>query len=99
MSQFKPSILHGFQSLSLSLKKVAALQFFRHPPVRSVNPGIFSQLPALGDCVVMMREARFRRNPAVAGSDSLALECGRLKLWVIGLLRNGILFMGLEPRS
>jgi hypothetical protein len=45
MSQFKLSMLHGFQSLSLSLKKVAALQFFRHPPVRSVNLGIFSQLP------------------------------------------------------
>jgi hypothetical protein len=45
MSQFKLSILHGFQSLSLILEKVAALQFFRHPPVRSVNLGIFSQLP------------------------------------------------------
>jgi hypothetical protein len=28
-----------------------------------------------------------------------ALECRRLKVWVIGLLRNGILLMGLEPRS
>ena len=45
MNRFKLSILHGFQSLSLSLKKVAALQFFRHPPVRSVNLGIFSHLP------------------------------------------------------
>jgi hypothetical protein len=94
MSQFKPSILHGFQSLSLSLEKVAALQFFRHPPVRSVNPGIFSQLPTLGDCVVIMMEGRFRRDRQ---SGSSALECGHLKLWVIGLLRNGILFMGLEP--
>jgi hypothetical protein len=47
----------------------------------------------------MMDEGRFRRNPAVAGSGSSALECGRLKLWLIGLLRNGIVFMGLEPRS
>jgi hypothetical protein len=45
----------------------------------------------------MIKEGRFWRNPAVAGSGSSALECGRLKLWVIGLLRNGILFMGLEP--
>ena len=45
MNRFKLSILHGFQSLSLSLEKVAALQFFRHPPVRSVNLGIFSHLP------------------------------------------------------
>jgi hypothetical protein len=44
MGQFKLSILHGFQSLSLSLEKVAALQFFRHPPVRSVSLGIFSHL-------------------------------------------------------
>ena len=51
------------------------------------------------DCVVIMMEGEFRRNPAVAGSGSSALECGRLKLWVIGLLGNGILFMGLEPQS
>ena len=44
MGQFKVSILDGFQSLSLSLKKVASLQFFRHPPVRSVDLGIFSHL-------------------------------------------------------
>jgi hypothetical protein len=36
---------------------------------------------------------------AVAGSGSSALECGRLDSWVIGLLRNRILFIGLEPRS
>jgi hypothetical protein len=47
----------------------------------------------------MIKEGRFRRNPALAGSGSSALECGRLKLWVIGLLRNEILFTGLEPRS
>jgi hypothetical protein len=47
-----------------------------------------------GDCVVIMMEGRFRRDRQ---SDSSALECGHLKLWVIGLLRNGILFMGLEP--
>jgi len=45
MSRVQLSILHGFQSASLSLKKVGALQFFRHPPVRSVNLGIFSQFP------------------------------------------------------
>jgi hypothetical protein len=52
---------------------------------------------SLGDCVVIMMEGRFRRDPAVAGSGSSALECGHLKLWGIGLLRNGILSMGLEP--
>ena len=45
MSRVKLSILGGFQSASLILKKLAALQFFRHPPVRSVNLGIFSHLP------------------------------------------------------
>ena len=54
-------------------------------------------LPPQGDCVAIMMEGGFRRNPAVAGSGSSALECGHLKLRVIGLLRNGILFMGLEP--
>jgi len=49
-----------------------------------------------GDRVVIMMESGFRRNRQ---SGSSALECGRLKLWVIGLLGNGILFMGLEPRS
>ena len=44
----------------------------------------------------MMKEVRFRRD---SQSGSSALECGRLKLWVIGLLRNLILFVGLEPRS
>jgi hypothetical protein len=53
----------------------------------------------LRGCVVMMMEGRFRRNPALAGSGSSALECGRLKVWVINLLKNWILFMGLEPRS
>jgi hypothetical protein len=43
-----------------------------------------------------MMEVGFRRNRQ---SGSSALECGRLKLWVIGLLENGILFMGLEPQS
>jgi hypothetical protein len=43
-----------------------------------------------------MMEGGFRRNRQ---SGSSALERGRLKVWVIGLLRNGILFMGLEPRS
>ena len=47
MSQSKLSILHGFRSLSLRLKKAAALQFFRHPPVRSVSLEIFSHLPLL----------------------------------------------------
>jgi hypothetical protein len=45
-----------------------------------------------------MMESGFRRNPALAGSGSSALECGRLKLWVIGLLGNGFLFMGLAPQ-
>ena len=45
-----------------------------------------------------MMESGFRRNPAVAGSGSSALECGRLKLCVIGLLGNGFLFMGLAPQ-
>ena len=44
MSRVKLSTLHGFQSASLSVEKVAALQFFRHPPVRSVSLGIFSHL-------------------------------------------------------
>jgi len=48
MSRFNLSILHGFQSLSLSLKEVAALQFFRHPPVRSVSLWIFSHLLGYG---------------------------------------------------
>jgi hypothetical protein len=47
-SQFKLSILHGFQSSSLSLEEVAALQFFRRPPVRSVSLGIFSHLLSYG---------------------------------------------------
>jgi hypothetical protein len=42
----------------------------------------------------MMKEGRFRVDKR---SGSLALECGRLKLWVIDLLRNLVLFMGLEP--
>jgi hypothetical protein len=45
------------------------------------------------DCVVIVMEGGFRRNRQ---SGSSALECGRLKVWVIGVLRNGILFMGLE---
>jgi hypothetical protein len=52
--------------------------------------------PPSRGCVVMMEEGRFRRNRQ---SGSSALECGRLKLWLIGLLRNGIVFMGLELRS
>jgi hypothetical protein len=48
------------------------------------------------DCVVIMIEGGCRRDRQ---SGSSALECGRLKLWVIGLLGNGILFMGLEPQS
>jgi hypothetical protein len=48
------------------------------------------------DCVIIMMEGGFRRDRR---SDSSALECGRLNLWVIGLLRNGILFMGLDLRS
>jgi len=52
--------------------------------------------PLLRDCVVIMMEGGFRRDRQ---SGSSALECGRLKLWVIGLLRNGILFMGLDLRS
>jgi hypothetical protein len=52
--------------------------------------------PPSRDCVVIMMEGRFRWNRQ---SGSSALECGRLKSWVIGLLRNGILFIGLEPRS
>ena len=47
MSQSKISILHGFRSLSLRLGKVAALQFFRHPPVRSVSLEIFYTFPPL----------------------------------------------------
>jgi hypothetical protein len=47
-----------------------------------------------GGCAVMMMEGGFRRDPAVAGSGSSALECGRSKVWVIGLLRNGIPLMG-----
>jgi hypothetical protein len=72
-----------------------------HPSDKNLNDFLpwrerpLDSLP-LGDCVVIMREGRFRRNRR---SGSSALECGRLKLWVIGLLRNGILFMGLEPRS
>jgi hypothetical protein len=41
-------------------------------------------------------EGGFRRNRQ---SGSSALECGRLKVWLIGLLRKGILFTGLEPRN
>jgi hypothetical protein len=43
-----------------------------------------------------MIEGGFRRN---GQSGSSALECGRLKLSAIGLLGNGILFMGLELQS
>ena len=35
-----------------------------------------------GNCVVIIMKGRFRRNPAVAGSGSSALECGRLNLAV-----------------
>ena len=44
-----------------------------------------------GGCVVIKMEGGFPRNPAVAGSGSSALECGRSKVWVIGLqfLRTG----------
>ena len=41
-------------------------------------------------------EGGFRRNRQ---SGSSALECGRLKVWGIGLLKNGMPFMGLEPRN
>ena len=44
----------------------------------------------------MMKEVRFRQDRQ---SGSSVLECGRLKLWVIGLLRNLILFVGWEPRG
>ena len=54
--------------------------------------------PPFRDCVVIMMESGFQRNPALAGSGSSALECGRLKLWVIGLVGNGFLFMGLAPQ-
>jgi hypothetical protein len=47
------------------------------------------------DCVVIMMEGGFRENRQ---SGSSALECGRLKLWVIGLLGNGIHFMDLKPK-
>jgi hypothetical protein len=47
------------------------------------------------NCVVIMMESGFRRNRQ---SGSSALECGRLKLGVIGLLGNGIHFMDLEPQ-
>jgi len=56
----------------------------------------FQPPPLLRDCVVIMMEGGFRRDRQ---SGSSALECGRLNLWVIGLLRNGILFMGLDLRS
>ena len=48
------------------------------------------------DCVIIMMEGGFRRNRQ---SGSSVLECGCLKLWGIDLLRNGFLFMGLEPRN
>ena len=49
------------------------------------------------DGIVIRIEGRFHRNRH-SGSSALE-ECGRFKLWVIGLLRDGILFMGLDPRS
>jgi hypothetical protein len=63
--------------------------------------GIFIKNPhknpsPYGGCVVMMEEGKFRRNRQ---SGSTALEFGCLKLWLIGLLRSGIIFMALEPRS
>jgi hypothetical protein len=39
-------------------------------------------------------EGGFRRNRQ---SGFSVLECGRLKVWAIGLPRNGILFVGVEP--
>ena len=39
-----------------------------------------------GDSVITRMAGGLRRNPAVAGSRSSALERGRSKLWVIGLL-------------
>jgi hypothetical protein len=42
---------------------------------------------ALGDCVVIMMEGRYGRNRL---SDSSALACGHLELWVIELLANAI---------
>jgi hypothetical protein len=52
---------------------------------------------SLGGCVatIMMGDG-FRRNRQ---SGYSALEHGLLKVWAIGLLRDGILFRGLEPRS
>jgi hypothetical protein len=50
----------------------------------------------LRGCVVIVMEGGLGRNRQ---SGSSALECGRLKAWAIGFFRNGILFMGLEPRS
>ena len=50
----------------------------------------------LGGCVTIMMEDGFRRNRQ---SGYSALERGLLKVWAIGLLRDGILFRGLVPRS
>ena len=47
------------------------------------------------DFTAIMMEGGFRQNRQ---SGSSALECGRLKSWAIGLLGNGILFMGLEAQ-
>jgi len=54
------------------------------PPLYPLPPGV---------CVVIRMKGGFRRD---RWSNSSALECGRLELWVIGFLRNGILFMGLQ---
>ncbi len=72
----------------MGVKRLGTTPFNTDSPPPSPSP--------LGDCVVIMMEGEFRRNRQ---SGSSALECGRLKLWVIGLLGNGILFMGLEPQS
>jgi hypothetical protein len=47
MSPFNLSLSHHFWFLSLSVKNVAALQFFRHLPVLSTNLGIFPHFPSL----------------------------------------------------
>jgi hypothetical protein len=43
--------------------------------------------PFPGGYVVIMMEGRYRRNTQ---SGPSALECGRLELWVIGLLADAI---------
>ena len=54
---------------------------------------------SLEDCLVIIMEGKYWRNPALAGLGSSALECGHLELWVIELPANAIFSLACSPAA